>query len=89
MLRGKVVTLLLAHGGASSWHEWDDAIILMIGKQYGYFSVIVTVIVAMVIIALRRLLEGRSICRGRRLRSWRGTQEDPNDEERLLINKQG
>jgi hypothetical protein len=37
MLRGKVVTPLFGHGGASSWHGWDAAAIVLVGDHYGYF----------------------------------------------------
>ncbi|KAH7316804.1 nucleotide-diphospho-sugar transferase [Stachybotrys elegans] len=37
MLRGKIVTPIFAHGGASSWHSWDAAILLTIGKNYTLF----------------------------------------------------
>ena len=36
MLRGVVTTPLFKHGGASSWHGWDAAAIVMIGKYYSY-----------------------------------------------------
>jgi mannosyltransferase OCH1-like enzyme len=34
MLRGIVTTPLFKHGGASSWHGWDAAMIVLIGKYY-------------------------------------------------------
>lgn len=34
MLRGVVTTPLFKHGGASSWHGWDAAMIVLIGKYY-------------------------------------------------------
>ncbi|CEJ89794.1 hypothetical protein VHEMI05619 [[Torrubiella] hemipterigena] len=34
MLRGIVQTPIMAHGGASSWHGWDAAAIVAIGKHY-------------------------------------------------------
>ena len=37
MLRGAVTTPLFRHGGASSWHGWDAAAIVLIGKHYVYF----------------------------------------------------
>lgn len=37
MLRGKISTPLFDHGGASSWHSWDAAILLTIGKNYTLF----------------------------------------------------
>lgn len=35
MLRGKVVTPVFEHGGASSWHSWDAGLIFFIGKHGG------------------------------------------------------
>lgn len=89
MLRGKVVTSLFAHGGASSWHGWDAATIVMIGKHYGYFLVLLALTVGTAGVTLWRLSKGRSSCRRRRRRSWREIQEEPDDEERLLVDKQG
>jgi hypothetical protein len=40
MLRGKVVTPLFEHGGASSWHGWDAAVMVFVGKYYGSFLVL-------------------------------------------------
>jgi hypothetical protein len=40
MLRGRVVTPLFEHGGASSWHGWDAAAIVLVGDHYGYFLVL-------------------------------------------------
>jgi hypothetical protein len=40
MLRGKVVTPLFEHGGASSWHGWDAAAIVFVGDHYRYFMVL-------------------------------------------------
>lgn len=37
MLRGAVTTPLFRHGGASSWHEWDAAAVVLIGRHYCYF----------------------------------------------------
>ncbi|EMC95943.1 glycosyltransferase family 32 protein, partial [Baudoinia panamericana UAMH 10762] len=34
MLRGKVKTPLFEHGGASSWHDWDAAAVVLIGTHY-------------------------------------------------------
>lgn len=33
MLRGAVTTPLFQHGGASSWHEWDAAVVLFIARH--------------------------------------------------------
>lgn len=35
MLRGKVVTPVFEHGGASSWHSWDAGLIFFVGKHAG------------------------------------------------------
>ncbi|KAL6402670.1 glycosyltransferase family 32 protein [Ilyonectria robusta] len=40
MLRGKVTTPIFSHGGASSWHSWDAAMLVMIGKHYILFLVL-------------------------------------------------
>ncbi|UNI18621.1 hypothetical protein JDV02_004876 [Purpureocillium takamizusanense] len=48
MLRGKVTTPLFAHGGASSWHSWDAALIIMIGKHYVVFGAFIAVLVSAV-----------------------------------------
>lgn len=37
MLRGKITTPLFTHGGASSWHGWDAAMLLVIGNHYMLF----------------------------------------------------
>lgn len=34
MLRGKVVTTLFEHGGASSWHGWNAAAMVLVGESY-------------------------------------------------------
>lgn len=39
MLRGKITTPLFSHGGASSWHGWDAALLLTIGNHYMLFMV--------------------------------------------------
>lgn len=42
MLRGAVTTPLFHHGGASSWHGWDAATIVLIGKHYLAFLLIMS-----------------------------------------------
>ncbi|KAK0385955.1 hypothetical protein NLU13_7130 [Sarocladium strictum] len=37
MLRGKITTPIFTHGGASSWHGWDAAMLLLIGNHYMIF----------------------------------------------------
>jgi len=34
MLRGAVTTPLFRHGGASSWHSWDAAVIVGVGRYW-------------------------------------------------------
>ncbi|KAJ6438271.1 glycosyltransferase family 32 protein [Purpureocillium lavendulum] len=46
MLRGKVTTPLFAHGGASSWHSWDAALIILIGKHYFIFGALLAALAA-------------------------------------------
>ncbi|KAK3697081.1 hypothetical protein LTR37_017679 [Vermiconidia calcicola] len=41
MLRGAVTTPLFQHAGASSWHGWDAAVLVMIGNHYLYFAMTV------------------------------------------------
>lgn len=62
MLRGVITTPLFHHAGASSWHQWDAAIIVLIGKYYGRFlfglAMLITVIATFSIaVATRRRRE--------------------------------
>ncbi|KAF2213531.1 glycosyltransferase family 32 protein [Cercospora zeae-maydis SCOH1-5] len=50
MLRGKVVTPLFEHGGASSWHGWDAAAVVLIGKHYGYFTLVLLVLAVLLVV---------------------------------------
>ncbi|EME80721.1 glycosyltransferase family 32 protein [Pseudocercospora fijiensis CIRAD86] len=34
MLRGRVVTKIFGHGGASSWHGWDADVLVFVGRHY-------------------------------------------------------
>jgi inositol phosphorylceramide mannosyltransferase catalytic subunit len=91
MLRGKIVTPLFEHGGASSWHGWDAAAIVLIGKHYGYFAALLFISVAASSLAIRRLavrLSGRRRMRSPFLRP-RGSMDKREDEERLLVAKDG
>lgn len=89
MLRGKVVTPLFEHGGASSWHGWDAAAIVLIGKHYGYFALVVLVLVSLLVFGSWRLLRGsRRGHQQRRRSSWRSITNaigrfslDKHDEE--------
>lgn len=69
MLKGKITTPLFAHGGASSWHDWDAAMIVMIGKHYGYFAFALGSLVGMIVLAGWKLARRN---RPRRKSSWRG-----------------
>ena len=55
MLRGKVVTPLFEHGGASSWHGWDAAMLVLIGKHYGFFAMGLILAISMVVAAAWKL----------------------------------
>jgi inositol phosphorylceramide mannosyltransferase catalytic subunit len=54
MLRGAVITPLFEHGGASSWHGWDAAAIVLIGKHYNY---------VLFLLATALLLSGMLVCK--------------------------
>ena len=67
MLRGVVTTPLFKHGGASSWHGWDAAMIVLIGK---YYTLILQGFLVLSILTgwlVWRLTGGRN---RRRRRSW-------------------
>lgn len=55
MLRGKIVTPLFEHGGASSWHGWDAAMIVLIGKHYAWFAAGLFVVGTLLVLGLWRL----------------------------------
>lgn len=61
MLRGKVTTPIFTHGGASSWHSWDAALILVIGKHY-------MLLLAWLPIALALVASGLYFCAASRRR---------------------
>lgn len=90
MLRGKIVTPLFEHGGASSWHGWDAAMIVMIGKYYRLFALMVVASVVLTVLGIWRL---RVSGTGRRRRSWhtlmRASMEKPDDREALAGRKEG
>jgi mannosyltransferase OCH1-like enzyme len=68
MLRGKITTPLLEHGGASSWHGWDAQAIVLIGKHYGYFASGFAVLIVGFVLLVWKLAN----CNGPRKRgSWR------------------
>ncbi|TKA23605.1 hypothetical protein B0A50_07439 [Salinomyces thailandicus] len=93
MLRGKVTTPLFAHGGASSWHGWDAAVIVLVGKHYGYFSIMtgsgVLLLVALVWRLTRRNRVGERRSPLLRARHGRESMEKIDDEEKLLSGKEG
>lgn len=71
MLRGKVVTPVFEHGGASSWHSWDAGLIFFVGKHAG----LVLGLVGVALVGLGSGLVGWSLRRRRaglrrRRRSW-------------------
>lgn len=59
MLRGVVTTPLFHHGGASSWHGWDAATILFVGKHY-HAVVAGAVVLALVVFAVTWRIVGAS-----------------------------
>ncbi|KAF7195098.1 Inositol phosphoceramide mannosyltransferase 3 [Pseudocercospora fuligena] len=69
MLRGKVVTPLFEHGGASSWHGWDAAMLVLIGKHYGLFAMGLVLAISLVVAAAWKLTR-RSRQPQRRRASW-------------------
>ena len=56
MLRGAVTTPLFRHGGAGSWHEWNAAVIITMGKHYRYFGAIMALgtLLALAIVRMSR-----------------------------------
>ena len=93
MLRGKVTTPLFAHGGASSWHGWDAAAIVLIGKHYGCFLALMGA-GALFSIALlwkltRRVPGGERRSPFLRPHRSRASIDKIEDEEKLLFGKDG
>lgn len=90
MLRGAVTTPLFRHGGASSWHGWDAAAIVLIGKHYVYFTCIMLLGAACTSLAVWKLAR-RARGRGRRAGSplRRSLDKNSHDEERMVGVKQG
>ncbi|KAK5124449.1 hypothetical protein LTR85_001666 [Meristemomyces frigidus] len=89
-LRGKATTALFYHGGASSWHSWDAAVIVLIRKHYGYFLMLIGVgLLAFVALVWRLTTQSH------RGEGWppraheRRSMEKRDDEERLLVSKDG
>lgn len=71
MLRGHVVTPLFEHGGDSTWHRWDAAMFLLIGKyiwQMAWFGVGLALVglVALALQMLRTRRQQRLVSRYRR-----------------------
>lgn len=74
MLRGSVQTPIVAHGGASSWHGWDAAAMLVIGN---HFQLVVTILGSLTV-SITMLLFYRCLCsKLRRRRVW--TKSLPKD----------
>jgi len=67
MLRGIVTTPLFKHGGASSWHGWDAAAIVFIGKYYSVILQACLVVSILSVWLLWRVLGKRN---KRRRSSW-------------------
>lgn len=93
MLRGKIVTPLFEHGGASSWHGWDAAMIVMIGKHYGYVVMGLSAVVTTVGVLIWRLRRGKRNVGLRRRTSWRSalarlSLERRSEEGRGLMNEE-
>jgi len=67
MLRGKIITPLFAHGGASSWHSWDAAVAIFLSRHYVLVGTLVVGCLALahgVAAALRSGLLGKHIGTG-------------------------
>lgn len=91
MLRGKVVTPLFEHGGASSWHGWDAAAIVMIGKHYLAFAFVLVSVLLLAAGGIWRLVASSS--RSSKRRSWnsllRRSMDKTEDREALAGWKEG
>jgi inositol phosphorylceramide mannosyltransferase catalytic subunit len=88
MLRGAVTTPLFKHGGASSWHGWDAAAIVLIGKHYIYFLCMIAVGAVCASVLVWRLTR-----RSRRRRSLsplrRSMDKSSHNEDGLIGVKEG
>ncbi|KAK3058298.1 hypothetical protein LTR09_001376 [Extremus antarcticus] len=80
MLRGKVTTPLFTHGGASSWHGWDAAAIVMIGKHYYYFAAFLGCVFSLAVLSIRRCTKSRPVVS----RRWRRSMDKTGDSEALV-----
>lgn len=67
MLRGVITTPLFKHGGASSWHGWDAAMIVLIGRYYSIILQACTVLALLGVWLVWRLVGARN---KRRRSSW-------------------
>lgn len=79
MLRGKIVTPLFEHGGASSWHGWDAAAIVLVGKHYQAVVGVVGVLLGVAVLA------GVSRC----VRGFGRRRRRSLDEEEQALSKVG
>lgn len=97
MLRGKVVTPLFLHGGASSWHGWDAAAIVFVGAHYGWLllagglvGLVVVGGVGMWMVVVKSRHSSRSRVRGGYTLLGAGAgdsaggESDAEDEEQML-----
>ena len=59
-LNGRVSTPLFNHLGSSSWHSYDAAMIVRLGKGGGWgMPVVVAVLVAVAFVGMRRMKRAR------------------------------
>lgn len=86
MLRGKVTTPLFIHGGSSSWHGWDAAVILLIGQHYILFCVGFFFMLSVVGVASWGFAR-YTTATGRRLSKSHGWPNQQGDQERMLVDK--
>ncbi|KAF4124681.1 Mannosyl phosphorylinositol ceramide synthase SUR1 [Geosmithia morbida] len=61
MLRGKVTTPLFTHGGASSWHSWDAALVLSLSRHYVLYALVAPVVVVALSLAACSLVRRRRL----------------------------
>ncbi|WPH00506.1 Hypothetical protein R9X50_00333500 [Acrodontium crateriforme] len=88
MLRGAVRTPLFAHAGASSWHGWDAAMMVLIGQYYGYFALLLGMLHGTLFVGLVVLFRRSNRCTAwPNIRRSIGTETIP-DHERLSPGKE-
>lgn len=86
MLRGAITTPLFKHGGASSWHGWDAAAFILIGKHYFYFAGLLGCGLLLTAFAIRRV----AVLVDRKWHALMHSRlEDKDDTEALIGWKEG